>query len=179
MPPGRLGTGARVLSAVSPALPLYLSEQVRRGWVSVLTFLVALDGTCSCELMYRCTPRSLVVIGPAPLLPLMCQAGLLSAQLGVSCPIVAKAKLWAAGHQGPVREEHRGFHKHPIWDMCLGLREAKEKNRMSFGANTWAGARPDLVWQGRSCQAWHLIVYALSGCVSVGGGGVYREGALC
>lgn len=58
----------------------------------------------------------------------------------------------SSGHQATrdlVREEHRGFHKHPIWDTCSGSTEAKEKNRMSFGANTWAGARPDLVWQGR------------------------------
>lgn len=100
------------------------------------------------------------------------------AELGVSCPRLTKTKLWLQATRDLVRETHRGFHKHPIWDTCSGPREAKEKNRMSFGANTWAGARPDLVWQGRSCRAWHLIVYTPRGCVSTGGGGVYREGAL-
>lgn len=54
----------------------------------------------------------------------------------------------------------------------------REKNRMSFGAYTWAGARPDLVWQGTSHQTWHRTVHTYTKQVCVSRGGAYREGGL-
>jgi hypothetical protein len=57
----------------------------------------------------------------------------------------SKAKLWAPGHEGPMREELTGFHK------CVARTHGQGDGRRKTGCPQGL----DRVHQERSCPSWH------------------------